>query len=178
MNQMKFLSYIFLFLFIVADKANGQKTAEISKNYDIEKMVGKWRGNGTWTRPNKPDTTISLEIELVPTSSKDTFQLTISYSIDKQVRHHVLFTKNRSKGEWLEDEKDSVLIPHQFVGNKLITFFKYGDNYSVISDWVGGNTWHREEYGFDYEPVYRTNDDFFRGYSILGRANFVLKKLK
>jgi hypothetical protein len=177
MKQSKILFLVCLQCTIVFE-ISAQKTDTISKDYDIEKMVGKWSGTGIGIRPNMPDVTISLQIELSRTSSPDTFQLSLLYSTDKKLRHHILYAKNKSKGEWIEDEKDSILNPHQFIGNRLTAFFKFGDAFSIVSDWVDNDVWYREEYGFESKPVYKTSDDLFRGYLILGKANFALKKIK
>ena len=106
----------------------GLQAQEPSKNTSSnfpKAYFGVYKGNLEIHTVNGSNT-LPMEFHLLPTTHKDEYQYTIVYinNGNRQERLYTLKTKDASKGLYVVDENNGILLDAKVLGNKLFSMFE------------------------------------------------------
>lgn len=126
---MKYL--IILLLFVNCASAQDLKTENDSLQFP-EDFYGIYKGDLLMTT-SKGNRTIGMEFHLNPTDSIGKYQYMLVYIMngDRQERKYNLITKDASKGEYVVDENNGILLDAKLVDNTIYSMFEV--NESIIT---------------------------------------------
>ena len=122
---------ILLLLFVSYATAQEVKTENDSLQFP-EDCFGIYKGDLQMTT-SKGNKTIGMEFHLNPTDSIGKYQYMLVYIVDgnRQERKYNLITKDASKGEYIVDENNGILLDAKLVDNTIYSMFEV--NESIIT---------------------------------------------
>ncbi len=88
-------------------------------------FFGKYKGKLNITNANGTQQ-IDMEFHLLPTDTIGKYQYTIIYKSDKinQERKYTLLEKDKSKGQYVVDENNGILLNCMYANNSLYSIFE------------------------------------------------------
>lgn len=122
---------LLLFSIVTISFAIGQKSTSHQHKTFPDEWLGVWEGTLHIYNHQNILQSIPITLENLPTDSADIFQWVIIYGEDKikGKRDYVLKTKDKSKGHYVIDENNGILIDAYVVENKLISHFEVMGNH-------------------------------------------------
>lgn len=118
MNK-KFLFLFFQFFLIVAF---GQNNTSFPDSW-----IGKWKGKMEIITPKGTMQTVPMELHISKGDSVDKWNWTIVYVAKKDspdVRKYVIISKDKSKGHYIMDERNGILMDSYFIGGEFFCDFE------------------------------------------------------
>ncbi|MBN23030.1 MAG: hypothetical protein CL678_17225 [Bdellovibrionaceae bacterium] len=97
-------------------------TTSLGSSTFPDSWIGKWTGKAQTVRDQKIQRTMQMTLEIRSTENPDVFDFQIQYEGEK-VRQYELVAKNRSRGHWVLDEKNGILIDSFYSQNILRSLF-------------------------------------------------------
>lgn len=103
-------------------------------------FIGNWKGQLQWLVAGKPAQTFTMQLKIQPTDSANQFTWQIIYGDDnKDNRPYFLKPIDTSKGHWVVDERDGIVLDSYVHGNSIHGAFTVQgntivDNYRVEND--------------------------------------------
>lgn len=101
-------------------------------------FTGNWKGTLQWMVAGKPVKEFTMRLNIQPTDTAGQYSWQIIYGDDnKDQRPYLLKPVNESKGHWVIDEKDGILLDSYVHGNSIHGAFTVQgntivDNYTII----------------------------------------------
>ena len=123
--------YLILFFSMVTTSlAIGQNSTSVQLKTFPDEWLGVWEGTLHIYNHQNILQSIPMSLENLRTDSADIFQWVIIYGEDKikGKRDYILKTKNKSKGHYVVDEKNGILLDAYVMENKLISHFEVMGN--------------------------------------------------
>jgi hypothetical protein len=129
------LVFCFLQLFVFAQtntqlpKLKRVTTFPISKTTFPQSFIGNWKGRLQWMVAGKPTQTFTMQLRIQPTDSANQFTWQIIYGDDsKDNRPYILKPVDTTKGHWIIDEKNGIILDSYVHGNAMHGAFTVQDN--------------------------------------------------
>jgi hypothetical protein len=103
-------------------------------------FIGNWKGQLQWMVAGKPAQTFTMQLKIQPTDSLNQYTWQIIYGDDnKDNRPYILRPIDTSKGYWVVDERDGIVLDSYVHGNSIHGAFTVQgntivDNYRVEND--------------------------------------------
>lgn len=100
-------------------------------------FIGNWKGQLQWMVNGKPTQTFTMQLRIQPTDSVNKYTWQIIYGDDnKDNRPYILKPLDTSKGHWIIDENDGIILDSFVHGNAIHGAFTVKgntivDNYKV-----------------------------------------------
>jgi len=113
------------FLLILILFAGSWVTALGQVNFP-EDYIGQWEGNLEIFSGNKMIMEVKMSLLIDETSQKDTFRYNLIYQgagQEPDVRNYLLIVEDRENGRYKIDEQNTVVLPMQLFGRKLVSSF-------------------------------------------------------
>jgi hypothetical protein len=126
-----FRHYLILFFSIVTiSLAISQKNTSNRQISFPEEWLGIWEGTLNIYNHQNILQSIPMTLENLRTDTTDIYQWVIIYGEDKikGKRDYILKTKDKSKGHYVVDEKNGILLDAYVLENKLISHFEVMGN--------------------------------------------------
>jgi hypothetical protein len=106
----------------------GSLPEAIAQVFEPKNHLGTWAGNLEISNPGKMKS-IPMQLEITATGDTNRWGWTLIYETEKpDRREYELVIRDKQKGEFLIDERNSILLPGQFLSNKLIQQFEVDGN--------------------------------------------------
>lgn len=121
---------ILLFSMVTISHAIGQNSTSAQPKTFPDEWLGVWEGTLHIYNHQNVLQSIPMSLENLRTDSADIFQWVIIYGEDKikGKRDYILKTKDKSKGHYVVDEKNGILLDAYLLENKLISHFEVMGN--------------------------------------------------
>ena len=103
-------------------------------------FIGKWKGKLTWTVSGRPAKEFSMQLNILPSDTAGQYSWQIIYGDDgKDNRPYLLKQIDSSKGHWIIDEGDGIILDCYVHGNSILGAFTIKGNtityhYSLKAD--------------------------------------------
>lgn len=113
---------ILLFLQLSLSLVLGQKKADFP-----DAWIGKWKGQMEIITGKGVAQTIPMETHIAKGDSADTWKWTLIYAAKKDspdVRPYVIKLKDKSKGHYIMDEKNTILLDSYYIGGEFWSEFE------------------------------------------------------
>lgn len=122
-------------------------------------FFGKYKGKLNITNANGTQQ-IDMEFHLLPTDTIGKYHYTIIYKSDKinQVRKYTLLEKDKSKGQYLVDENNGILLNTMLANNALYSIFE-------VQGGLLTTTEHFYKDYMDFEIMYSVKEKFEKSLS-------------
>lgn len=120
--------FVLLLLFVGFVSAQAQ-TIESDSLVFPEDFFGVYKGD-LHISTSKGDSTIGMEFHFNPTDSIGKYQYMLVYIVDgnRQERKYNLIAKDASKGEYIVDENNDILLEAKLIENTLYSMFEVNEN--------------------------------------------------
>lgn len=114
---------------IFSDVARGQTsptTAPATQPAFPQSWIGRWKGSATVDSVDGKDLAFEMQLNIAITDAPDRFTWEVIYTMDgkPQVRPYELVVIDAAKGKYLIDEKSSIKIDSQLLGDTLYSQFR------------------------------------------------------
>jgi len=121
-------------LLIIGCSTSKNNTSQIGVLEFPVDYCGVWSGSLHLHNNKKSHKNLQMTLEVLPLSDS-TYHWNIIYKDDTHVdrREYILVVQDPSAGEYIIDEKNSILLPLQQYGDRLVSWFKIGGQELVIS---------------------------------------------
>ena len=122
--------------------------------------VGDWKGELLWYKGNKKEPQkVTMELRIHPSDSAGQYSWQIIYgAVTTDNRPYTLMIKDTSKGHWVIDEHNGILLDQFRVGNKLCGAFTVGASTIVNNYWLEDGKLMAEFYSFSAKPIAATGN--------------------
>jgi hypothetical protein len=103
-------------------------------------FIGNWKGQLHWMIAGKPTQTFTMQLKIQPTDSVNQYTWQIIYGDDnKDNRPYILKPIDTSKGHWVVDERDGIVLDSYVHGDSIHGAFTVQgntvvDNYRIEND--------------------------------------------
>jgi hypothetical protein len=132
MKNLIYLSFIAFIINIVGCKTDTQTSIEIKKENATfpTSWVGAWEGPLIISSSKTDTVTMKFYVDTI--ANNDTVIWQLLYE-NQDIRDYRLIAKNKEKGEYVIDEKNSILIDARLFDQKLSSVFEVQNNAIVAS---------------------------------------------
>jgi hypothetical protein len=112
-----------------AEKEAKPEAAKAKKEASFpDSWIGKWRGKlDVWGGDGKRQT-LHMDFEVAKTDEPDRYRWVIQYQ-GQPKRNYELVVRDAEKGQYAIDEKNTIVIPAQYVAGDLISVFSVMGNH-------------------------------------------------
>lgn len=120
-----------------------------------QSWVGNWKGELEWYKTGKAERQkVIMELKIQPGDSAGNFTWQIIYgSVSEDNRPYLLKTKDASKGHWVIDELNGILLDQFWVGNKFCGAFTVMGNTIVNNYRMENGQLVAEFFSFGAKPI-------------------------
>ncbi|ULQ56197.1 hypothetical protein KJS94_16225 [Flavihumibacter rivuli] len=116
--------------------------------------TGKWKGTMTWYQGTAKRQDVPMELHILPTDSADQFTWRLIYGTNQSdYRPYILKPYDKTKGHWLIDEKNSIVMDQFLIGNKFCGSFTVSGNTIMNNYWLEGDSLMVEFYNIQEKPI-------------------------
>ena len=123
-----------------------------------QNLIGHWTGELEWSPVGKPVQKVHMELHILP--SKDSagqYTWNLIYgTAGADNRPYVLKAVDSSKGHWVIDERNGIVLDQFWIGNRLIGSFSVGEVTIVNSYWLKNQELELEFISYDRKPLLTT----------------------
>jgi hypothetical protein len=147
-------------------------------------FIGKWKGKLEWRVAGKPTQTFTMQLNILPTDTANQYTWQIIYGDNgKDNRPYLLKPIDTTKGHWIVDERDGIILDSYIHGNCVHGAFTVQGNTIVDNYCVTGNKMNVEFFSIklaDKKQSGKGTDDtpFVDSYRVGSYQVGVLTKLK
>jgi len=150
-----------------------------------QSWVGNWKGELQWyktgaTGPQK----VNMELHIQPGDSAGNYTWQLIYgSAAEDNRPYLLRPKDESKGHWVIDELNGIVLDQYWVGNKFCGAFTVMNNTIVNNYWLENDKLMVEFYSFGAKPIITTgagtkDSPYVDSYGMGSYQKAVLQRIK
>lgn len=142
--------YCFLWVMILATAAQAQ-------NFPAD-FVGHWKGEIAWYQQGKKESKkFAMQLRVLPADTAGHYTWQIIYG-DKETdnRPYILKPIDTTKGHWVIDEKNGILLDQYWAAGKLHGVFSIGGSTIFNSYWLDGENLRVEFASMPATPQART----------------------
>lgn len=108
----------------------------------------------TWVQGLQQRTPVPMQLHILPTDSADQYTWRMVYGDNQQDnRPYVLKPFNKSRGHWLIDEQNSIVLDQFLLGNRLCGTFTVDGNTIMNTYELQGDSMVVEFYNFQEKPI-------------------------
>lgn len=135
-KRMLFIGLVFAF----HPNIIGQHSNENSPTDPLEKWMGNWQGTLQIYNHNGLTQTVPMQVRNFYTDTIGTYGWYLIYGdVETGTRAYYLKTVDKEKGDYIIDEKNSILLQAQLIHNKMISTFEIQNNlitsiYTLLED--------------------------------------------
>jgi hypothetical protein len=151
MNRFFFYATLVLFCLLAshADFAQAATNPEFPKSW-----LGKWSGTLDWYQGPVKRQSVKMELHILATDSADQFSWRLIYGQQgKDNRPYLLKPFNKSKGHWLIDEGNSIVLDQFLIGDRFCGSFTVEGNTILNTYSLAGDSLVVEFYNFQEKPI-------------------------
>lgn len=96
---------------------------------------GIWRGTCKATRPDGKGYSFAMELHILPLDSEDrrTWKLIYGQGDRRQVRDYELIIRDATKGDYVIDEKNSIMIDTTLLGERFCSQYSVNDSLLTVT---------------------------------------------
>lgn len=153
-------TYLFLLLMLYAVLGFTQSSNQLLPNSFPSSWVGDWAGELQIFKAEGMTQSLPMQLLIQPIDNSTDYSFTIIYGldIDKGTRSYVLKTIDASKGHYVIDEQNSIIIDAYLLGEKLVQRFEVMGNLLETFVEKRGDTLVWEIFSGKHEPTTVTGD--------------------
>lgn len=120
--------------------------------------TGNWKGELSWfTLPGEKARQVNMELRIHPTDSVHRFSWQIIYgNAGEDNRPYTLIAKDTSKGHWVIDENNGIVLDQYWVAGKFCGAFTVMNSTIINNYWMEEGKLHIEFYSLSAKPVRTT----------------------
>lgn len=122
------------------------------------RFIGHWEGQLQWFQTGKPQPQkVKMQLIIQPTDSAGTFTWQLIYG-DKSEDHRPYLLKpvDTSKGHWVIDERNGIVLDQYWVANRFVSAFTVQNATILDSYWIENDHMVAEFYSVSAKPVRTT----------------------
>ena len=94
-----------------------------------ESWLGKWKGTLDWFQGTTKRQSIDMELHILPGDSADQYNWRMIYGKDQlDNRPYLLKPFDKSRGHWLIDERNSIVLDQFLIGERFCGVFTVSGN--------------------------------------------------
>ena len=136
---------------LAAQKQTGNPTTQP----DFPKQwLGKWKGTLNWFQGLQIRQSIDMELHILPADSTDQYSWRIIYGNQQQDnRPYLLKPFDKSRGHWLIDEQNSIILDQFLLGDRFCGSFTVEGNTIMNNYWLSGDSLVVEFYNMQEKPI-------------------------
>lgn len=120
--------------------------------------IGNWKGELEWfkTGNDKPQK-VSMELRIQPADSGHNYTWQIIYGpATEDNRSYTLIAKDTTKGHWIIDENNGIVLDQFWIANKFCGAFTVMGNTIVNNYWIENDKMMVEFYSIATKPIATT----------------------
>lgn len=120
-----------------------------------KEFIGHWEGELQWFQVGKKDpqkVKMQLIIQPADTAAQYTWQIIYGEKSEDN-RPYLLKPVDTSKGHWVIDERNGILIDQYWIGNRFTSNFTVQSSTILNSYWMEGNELIAEFYSISSKPI-------------------------
>lgn len=124
-------------------------------------MVGNWKGTLLWYQSGKTTAqTVPMELRIQPNKdSVGQYTWNLIYGEAKEDnRPYILQPVDTSKGHWVIDERNGIVLDQYWLGNKFSGSFSVGKSTIVNSYWIEKGQLHIEFFSLSTDAISTTGE--------------------
>lgn len=146
--------------------------------------TGKWKGTLEWYQGVNKRTPVPMELHILPADSADQYSWRIIYGEgQKDSRPYLLKPFDKSKGHWLIDERNSIVLDQFLIGDRFCGSFTVGGNTITNNYRLSGDSLVVEFYNIQEKPIAVTGGrdstvPKIKSYGVRSYQRAVLRKSK
>lgn len=130
------------------------KVAAQERNDFPKNWVGKWKGILHWHQGLVQRDPVPMELHILPEDSTDHYSWRLIYgSQQSDNRPYLLKPFDKSKGHWLIDERNSIVMDQFLVGDRFTGVFTVQGNTIINNCWLSGDSLTVEFYNYQERPI-------------------------
>lgn len=120
--------------------------------------IGNWKGELLWYKGHSPEPqAVKMELRIQPTDSAHKFTWHMVYGSPSQdSRPYILMAKDTTKGHWVIDENNGIVLDQFFLANKFCGAFTVQSSTIINNYWIAGGKLHIEFYNILAKPIATT----------------------
>lgn len=119
-----------------------------------KKWLGKWKGTLDWYQGLNKRQSVDMELHILPTDSTDQYSWRIIYGNQQQDnRPYLLKPFDKSRGHWLIDERNSIVLDQFLLGDRFSGSFTVEGNTILNNYWLQGDSLVVEFYNMQEKPI-------------------------
>ena len=145
--------------------------------------IGKWKGELIWyeqgsTIPKK----VTVEMKIAPTDSSGQYRWQLIYGAEsRDNRPYTLKARDISKGHWVIDEHNAIVLDQYYIGGRLSGAFTVGSSTIFNQFWIHEGNLHIEYNTISSEPINRSGQGtaeipFVGSYRVKGYQTAILHR--
>jgi hypothetical protein len=116
--------------------------------------TGKWKGEMVWYQGKIKQQTIPMQLHVSVTDSTDQYTWRLIYGEnEKDNRPYTIKPFDKTKGHWLVDEHNSIVLDLFQIGDRLCGSFTVEGNTIVNNYWLTGDSLQVEFYNIQEKPI-------------------------
>jgi hypothetical protein len=119
-----------------------------------QNWLGKWKGTLDWYQGTNKRQSVNMELHILSGDSTDQYSWRLIYG-DKQQdnRPYILKPFDKSKGHWLIDERNSIILDQFLVGDRFCGSFTVAGNTILNTYYLSGDSLLVEFYNVQEKPI-------------------------
>jgi hypothetical protein len=151
-TQINFMKPVVLFAFFLAVSLNA-----FAQSFPQD-FIGKWEGDILWYQsPGKEPKKIAMQLSILPADSAHKFSWHMIYgSPTEDSRPYTLIAKDTTKGHWIIDEHNGIIIDEYWIAGRLTSMFTVQNSTIVNNYWIENGQLHAEFYTMSAKPIATT----------------------
>lgn len=150
---------------------------------DFSKFIGHWRGELKWFQTGKKEPqNVKMQLIIQPADTLGQYTWQIIYGEKSEDnRPYLLKPVDTSKGHWVIDERNGIVIDQYWTGNRFTSMFTVQNSTILNSYWIEGDKLIAEFYATGAKPVVATgagteDSPTVNSYAVKSYQKAVLKK--
>jgi hypothetical protein len=143
-------------------------------------FIGTWEGTLNWYKANNPTPqSIGFKVVFAPTDTTNHYIWQLKYA-DQPVRDYLLKPVEPTKGHWVIDERNGILLDQFWVGNQLTGTFSIAGSTILNSYRLEKKQLVVEFHTLATKPIRNSGsgDNLVDAYKMLGYQKAILRKIK
>lgn len=116
--------------------------------------IGKWKGTLNWFQGIQKRQSVNMELHILPTDSVNQYSWRIIYGDQqKDNRPYLLKPFDASRGHWLIDERNSIVLDQFLLGDRFSGSFTVEGNTILNNYWLSGDSLVVEFFNSQENPI-------------------------
>lgn len=141
------------FFLLVFNQLEAQQKIAPSDSFPIS-WIGKWKGPMSWYQGLQERQGVQMELHILPADSADHYTWRIIYGTGgKDNRPYILKPFNKTRGHWLIDEQNSIVLDQFLIGSRFCGTFTVEGNTIMNCYEKQGDNLLVEFYNYQEKPI-------------------------